>query len=61
LIRETNPFHGGDPVPMDELRDMVEEAPEHDPEMDDNLARPGGGDAHPNGRSTLVVAADGGV
>jgi hypothetical protein len=61
LIRETNPFHGGDPVPMDELRDMVEEAPEHDPEMDDNLARPESWVVHPNERSTLVLAPDAGV
>jgi hypothetical protein len=61
LIRETNPLHGGDPVPMDELRDMVEEAPEHDPEMDDNLARPESWVVHPNERSTLVLAPEAGV
>lgn len=61
LIRETNPFHGGDPVPMDELREMVEEAPTHDPEMDDNLARPDSWVVHPNERSTFVLAPEHGV
>jgi len=40
LINETNPFEGGEPVPMDELKELIEEAPTHDPEMDDNVARP---------------------
>jgi len=56
LIRETNPNYGGDPVPLEELRAMVEEAPEHDAEMADELARPESWIIHPNERSTFVKA-----
>jgi len=56
LIRQTNPFHGGDPVPMGELRDMVAEAPEHDDDMDNTLARPESWVVHPNERSTFARA-----
>jgi len=61
LIRETNPFHGGDPVPMDELRDLVAEAPEHDDDMRDNLARPDSWVVHPNERSTFALAPEAGI
>lgn len=61
LIRQTNPFEGGDPVPMDELREMVGDAPEHDDEMDDNLARPDNWVVHPNERSSFVLAPEAGV
>jgi len=54
LIQKTNPFHGGTPVPKDELRDLVEEAPTHDPNMDDNLARPQDWVIHPNERKAPV-------
>ena len=54
LIRETNPNYGGDPVPMDELKALIEEAPTHDPDMDDNLARPENLTVHPNERKTFV-------
>jgi hypothetical protein len=50
LIQKTNPHHGGEPVPKDELRDLIEEAPTHDPDMDDNLARPSAWMIHPNER-----------
>lgn len=56
LIRQTNPFEGGTPVPMDELRDMVDEAPTHDDDMANDLARPNSWVVHPNERSTFVKA-----
>lgn len=54
LIKQTNPHHGGDPVPMDELKELIDEAPEHDPEMDDDLARPDNYMVHPRERKTFV-------
>jgi len=56
LIEQTNPNYGGDPVLMDELRDMVAEAPEHDDDMPDNMARPDSWTVHINERSTFVKA-----
>lgn len=56
LIEQTNPFHGGEPVPMEELRDMVNEAWEHDDDMSKNMARPDSWVVHINERSTLVEA-----
>jgi hypothetical protein len=54
LIRETNPNYGGDPVALGELRELVEEAPTHDDDMDDNLARPDDWVVHPQERKTFV-------
>lgn len=34
LVEETNPHHGGSPVALEELRDLVEEANARDPEID---------------------------
>lgn len=56
LIEQTNPNYGGTPVPMDELKEMIDEAPEHDEDMADNLARPESFVVHPNERSTFVLA-----
>jgi hypothetical protein len=56
LINQTNPFEGGDPVPMDELKELIDEAPTHDPEMQDNLARPEDFVVHPNERKTFARA-----
>jgi len=56
LIEQTNPFHGGEPVPMEELRDMVNEAWQHDDSMSKNMARPDSWVVHVNERSTLVEA-----
>jgi len=61
LIRQTNPFENGDPVPMDELKAMIEEAPEHDDDMADNLARPESYVVHPNERSTFVLEPSEGI
>ncbi|UBF23308.1 portal protein [Halorubrum tailed virus 29] len=61
LIRQTNPFHGGDPVPMEQLRDMVEEAPTHDDDMANTLARPESWVVHPNERSTFALAPESGI
>jgi len=58
LIRQTNPFEGGTPVPMEELKDLIEEAPTHDPEMQDNLARPDNFVVHPQERKTFIKAPD---
>jgi len=43
---------------MEELKDLIEEAPTHDPEMQDNLARPDNFVVHPNERKTFVKAPD---
>jgi len=58
LIEQTNPAYSGEPVPLDELREMVAEAPEHDEDMPDNLARPDSWVVHPNERSTFVKAPE---
>jgi hypothetical protein len=39
LLNRTNPNYGGDPVPLDELKELIQEAPEHDDSLDDNMAR----------------------
>ena len=54
LIQQTNPNHGGEPVKMERLKELIEEAPTHDPDMDDNLARPENYVVHPNERKTWV-------
>jgi hypothetical protein len=54
LIRETNPNYGGDPVSLEKLKDLIEEAPTHDPDMDDNMARPEDFTVHINERKTYV-------
>ena len=56
LIRQTNPFEGGTPRPMDELRGMLNEAWTHDDEMDTNMARPESWVVHINERSTFSKA-----
>jgi len=48
-------------VPMDELKAMIEEAPEHDDDMADNLARPESYVVHPNERSTFVLEPSEGI
>jgi hypothetical protein len=59
LMEQTHPQHGGSPVPMDELKELIDEAPEHDPEMQDNLARPENFVVHPNERKTFVRFVEG--
>jgi hypothetical protein len=54
LIKKTNPFHGGEPVSMDRLKELIAEAPTHDPDMDDNLARPDDFVVHPGERKTFT-------
>ena len=56
LIEKTNPFHGGNPVSLERLRELVAEAPTHDPDMQDDLARPENWVIHPNERSTFAKA-----
>ena len=56
LKEQTNPKYGGDPVTLERLRELVDEAPSHDPEMQDNLARPENLVVHPNERHTWVRA-----
>jgi len=41
-------------VPMDELKSLIEEAPTHDQDMDDNLARPDDFVVHPSERKTFI-------
>ena len=56
LIQKTNPNHGGEPVSMDRLKELIDEAPTHDDNMDDNLARPENFIVHPQERKTWVRA-----
>lgn len=41
-------------VPMDRLKELIAEAPSHDPDMQDNLARPDNFVVHPNERHTFT-------
>jgi hypothetical protein len=59
LIEQTNPNHGGEPVTLERLKELIAEAPEHDPEMQDNLARPENFLVHPNERKTFTRAPSG--
>jgi hypothetical protein len=52
LINKTNPHRGGEPVPMDELKELIDEAPEHDDDMQDDIARPDSFIVHPNERKS---------
>ena len=58
LIEKTNPFHGGTPVPLEELRELVEEAPTHDDELPDDIARPENWVVHYNERKTYTRAVE---
>ena len=59
LMDQTHPEHGGTPVELKELQDLIEEAPRHDSEMQDDLARPDSYTVHPNERKTFVRHVDG--
>jgi len=52
LREQTNPKFGGTPVPIDELKELIQEAPTHDDEMPDDMAREWV--VHPNERYTYV-------
>jgi hypothetical protein len=54
LINKTNPNHGGSPVSLEKLQDLIEEAPTHDDDMQDDLARPDNYLVHPSERKTYV-------
>lgn len=54
LIEKTNPHEGGNPVSLERLKELIEEAPTHDPDMQDNLARPENFVIHPNERKTFI-------
>jgi hypothetical protein len=56
LIKQTNPNYGGTPVELKDLQDLIEEAPEHDDSMQDDLARPENYVVHPNERKTFTRA-----
>jgi len=56
LIEQTNPFHGGTPVGLDELRGMLGEAHTHDDDMDRDMSRPESWIVHINERSTFAQA-----
>jgi len=59
LIRQTNPFHGGDPVPMNELRDMLTDAAEQDDDIPTSMVRADSWVIHINERSTFAKAPPG--
>ena len=52
LKEQTNPKFGGTPRPLGELKELVGEAWEHDPDMDQDLSR--GWTAHPQERHTFT-------
>jgi hypothetical protein len=54
LIERTNPNYGGDPVSLEKLKELIEEAPTHDPDMSDDLARPENFVVHPRERKTFT-------
>ncbi|AFH22245.1 hypothetical protein OSG_eHP20_00050 [environmental Halophage eHP-20] len=54
LMEETHPEMGGTPVTLERLRELIAEAPTHDDEMDNDLARPENYVIHPNERKTYV-------
>jgi len=56
LIERTNPFHGGEPVPMDELRSLLTWAAEQDDDLDASMVREDSWIIHINERSTLIEA-----
>jgi len=59
LVRRTNPFEGGTPVPLEELQELIDEAPSHDSNMANDLARPQDFVVHPNERKTFVRYVEG--
>lgn len=52
-LRKSN---GGEPVELSELREFIEEAPEHDESMQNDLARPENYVVHPNEGKSFVRA-----
>jgi hypothetical protein len=54
LIKKTNPNHGGSPVSLERLKELIDEAPTHDDDMQNDLARPENYLVHPNERKTFV-------
>lgn len=56
LIQKTNPKHNGTPVSLSRLKELIAEAPTHDPDMDDNMARPENFTVHINERKTYTRA-----
>jgi len=59
LIEQTNPFHGGEPVPLEELKELIDEAWTHDDDMTENMARPDNYTVHINERKTFARAVEG--
>jgi len=56
LIERTNPFHGGEPVPLEELRSLLTWAAEQDPDMDTSMVREDNWLIHIGERSTFAKA-----
>jgi hypothetical protein len=54
----TNPFEGGEPLPKDELKELVRKAAEADPEVNTN---PRTWTPHINCRSTFVLSPEAGI
>ena len=59
LIERTNPFHGGEPVPLEELRDLLSWAAEQDPDLDASMVREDNWLIHIGERSTFSKAPPG--
>ena len=56
LIERTNPFHGGEPVPLEELRSLLTWAAEEGEDTDPSMVREGNWLIHINERSTFSKA-----
>lgn len=57
LKRKTNPQFGGEPVSLSRLKELIAEAPSHDDDLPDDMARPDDFVCHINERHTFVRAA----
>jgi len=56
LIERTNPYHGGEPVPLEELRSLLPWAAEQDPDLDASMVRADSWVIHIGERSTFAKA-----
>ena len=59
LIERTNPFHGGEPVSLEELRSLLTWAASEDPDLDASMVRKDNWLIHIGERSTFVKAPPG--
>jgi hypothetical protein len=54
LIQETNPNENGEPVSLGKLKELIAEAPKHDDDMPNDMARPENFTVHINERKTFT-------